>query len=75
MLIKIKPEVENRLFVKFLKTKSIKQVQIAKALDISQQLVSKWCKGKCEPSLNAIIKMSETFGIPIEEIVLAFKKN
>lgn len=58
-----------------LKKYSIKQGYLAKSLNYSQTLISKWCKGKCEPSLNAIIKMSETFEISIEEIVLAFKKN
>ena len=58
-----------------LKKYSLKQKNIAKTLNYSQMLISKWCNGKCEPSLNAIIKMSEVFHIPIEEIVLAFKKE
>lgn len=62
-------------FKKLLSQLKLKQNSIAKALDISQQLVSKWCKGKCEPSLNSIIKMSEIFGIPIADIVLSFKKD
>lgn len=63
------------MFLSLLKKNSIKQVDVAKSLNYSKQLVCKWAKGKCEPSLNAIIKMSEVFKIPIEEIVLAFKKE
>ena len=63
------------MFKEFLKQHFLSQVQIAGVLNIKQQAVSKWCRGLCEPSLNAIIKMSETFNIPIEEIVLSFKKE
>lgn len=63
------------MFLSLLKKNSIKQVDVAKSLNYSKQLVCKWVKGKCEPSLNAVIKMSEVFHIPIEEIVLAFKKE
>lgn len=58
-----------------LKNHLLTQKKIADTLNCSQMLVSKWCNKKCEPSLNAVIKISETFNIPIEEIVLAFKKN
>ena len=58
-----------------LKKYCLKQKNIAAQVCCSQMLVSKWCRGICEPSLNAIIKMSETFNIPIEEIVLAFRKE
>lgn len=58
-----------------IKKYKLKQDLIANALNCSQTLVSKWCRGLCEPSLNVIIKMSEAFNIPIDEIVLAFKKE
>lgn len=54
---------------------SLTQEKIASVLGCAQSLVSKWCRGLCEPSLNAIIKMSEAFNIPIEEIVLAFRRE
>lgn len=62
-------------FKMLLKIYCIKQESVANVANCSQAAVSKWCNGKCEPSLNAIIKMSEVFQIPIEEIVLAFKKE
>lgn len=58
-----------------LKKYCINQKILSNVLNCSQTLVSKWCRGICEPSLNAIIKMSEAFNIPIDEIVLAFKKE
>ena len=63
------------MFYNLLKKYNITQVKIAECLRVSQQSVSKWCKGKCEPSLSSVIKISETYNIPIEEIVLAFKKE
>ena len=63
------------MFKNILKQNNIKQCDIADILKCGQPLISKWCNGKSEPSLNAIIKMSEIFGIPIEDIVLSFKKN
>lgn len=58
-----------------LKKHKITQINLSSLLNCSQALISKWCSGKCEPSLNAIIKISEHFKIPIEEIVLAFRKK
>jgi len=58
-----------------LKKYHIKQIILSNDLNCSQTLISKWCRGLCEPSLNAIIKMSEVFNIPIEEIVLSFRKE
>ena len=63
------------MFKKILLLLNLKQKQVAQEINCSEALVSKWCRGLCEPSLNAIIKMSEAFNISIEEIVLAFKKE
>lgn len=57
-----------------LKKYGLKQKQVAEVVSCSQMLVSKWCQNKCEPSMNAVILISEKFNIPIEEIVLSFKK-
>ena len=63
------------MFKNILKSNHITQKQISHALNYKQPLISKWCRGICEPSLNAVIKMSEAFNISIEEIVLSFKKE
>lgn len=62
------------MFNQILKDFKLTQKQVSEVLKCNQTLVSKWCRGLCEPSMNSVIKMSETFNIPIEEIVLAFKK-
>ena len=58
-----------------LKKYNLSQTEIARTLKCSQFLISKWCRGVCEPSMRSVIKISETYNIPIEEIVLAFKKE
>ena len=63
------------MFRNLIKSYRLTQLLVARELKISQQLISKWCRGLCEPSLNAIIRMSKAFNIPIEEIVLSFKKE
>lgn len=63
------------MFKNILKSNHITQKQVSALLNCGQPLISKWCRGLCEPSLNAVIKMSEAFNIPIEEIVLSFKKE
>lgn len=63
------------MFRELLKTNSLTQAKIATTLNCNQTLVSKWCRGICEPSIKAIIDIHENFNIPIEEIVLSFKKE
>ncbi|MGN1222248.1 MAG: helix-turn-helix domain-containing protein [Christensenellales bacterium] len=63
------------MFKNLLKKYLLTQTKIAIVLNCNQTLVSKWCRGICEPSINAIINMHEHFNIPIEEIVLSFKKE
>lgn len=62
------------MFKYLLKKHNLKQTEVSEVLNCNQTLISKWCRGLCEPSLNAIIRMSKAFNIPIEEIVLSFKK-
>ena len=58
-----------------LKSHFIKQKELAKVLNCSQPIISKWCRGLCEPSISAIVKMSKYFNIPIEEIVMSLYEN
>lgn len=58
-----------------LKKYELTQTKIANVLNCSQYLVSKWCRGICEPSIKAIIGIHENFKIPIDEIVLSFNKE
>lgn len=72
---KLQGGVDITNFKCLIKNNSIKQENIASVVKCSQAAISKWCNGKSEPSLNAVIKMSQAFDIPIEEIVMAFKKE
>lgn len=63
------------MFKQLIKANSLTQSKIAEVLRCNQTLVSKWCRGICEPSINAIIDIHENFNIPIEDIVLSFKKE
>ena len=45
------------------------QDQVAGALDVTQNCVSKWENGVCMPSVEFLIKLSDLFGCTIDELV------
>ncbi len=49
--------------------KNLSQGDLAELLDVSRQSVSKWETGTASPDLDKIIKLSEIFGISIDELV------
>ena len=51
----------------------ITQKELAEALHISQTSVSKYERGESEPDLEMIIKMSDFFGVTIDEFVRGTK--
>ena len=55
------------------KKNRITQKEIAEALHISQTSVSKYERGESEPDLEMIIKMSDFFGVTIDEFVRGTK--
>lgn len=62
------------MLAKVLKKYNLTQSQVALKLGKSQQLVSKWCLGKCEPQINEVAMLCEKGGIPMEELLSCFKK-
>lgn len=48
---------------------NIGQKEIADLLNISIKTVSHWETGYCEPSIAQLIKLSDFFGISIDELV------
>lgn len=48
---------------------NMSQGDLANALDVSRQSVSKWENNSAVPELDKLIKMSEIFGISIDELV------
>ena len=60
--------------LKILRKKNrITQKELASALHISQTSVSKYERGESEPDLEMIIKMSDFFGVTIDEFVRGTK--
>ncbi len=51
------------------KKKRITQRELANALHISQTSVSKYERGESEPDLEMVIKMSDYFGVTIDEFI------
>lgn len=47
----------------------LSQDELAQQLDVSRQSVSKWENGTATPDLDKIIKLSEIFGISIDQLV------
>lgn len=54
---------------KFRTQKNMSQGDLADALDVSRQSVSKWENNSATPELEKLIKMSEFFGITLDELV------
>lgn len=53
--------------------KSMSQTDLANALDVSRQSVSKWENNSAVPDLERIIKMSELFDVTLDELVYGKK--
>lgn len=49
--------------------KNMSQGDLADALDVSRQSVSKWENGTATPELEKLMKMSELFGVTLDELV------
>lgn len=49
--------------------KNMSQGDLADALDVSRQSVSKWENNSAVPELEKLIKMSEIFGVTLDELV------
>jgi len=56
--------------VLFLRTeKGLSQEDLAAKLEVSRQSVSKWETGQSVPDLDKIIKLSDLFGVTVDELV------
>lgn len=49
--------------------KNMSQLDLADALEVSRQSVSKWETGAAVPELDKLIKMSKLFGVTLDELV------
>lgn len=50
--------------------KGMSQGDLAEALDVSRQSISKWETGASVPELDKLIKLSQLFGVTLDELVL-----
>ena len=51
------------------KEQKISQIQIANALDVSRQAVSKWESGASDPSTANLLALAKLFGISAAELL------
>ena len=65
--------IGNRLY-NLRKEKNISQEELANALDVSRQTISKWETGESTPDFNKICPLCEYFGITTDELI-AGKQN
>ena len=59
----------NDKIYEYRKIKRWSQEELAEKLEVSRQTVSKWEVGKAIPELDKLIKLSEVFGITVDELV------
>lgn len=55
--------------------KGITQEQLAQQLFISRQAVSSWENDRTQPDIDMLIKLTEIFGVPVEELIYGKKRN
>ncbi len=58
-----------------LKQQKKTQSEVAKALGISQQMVSCWCTGRFEPKISQLKSLSEILGVDVSVVVDSFCQN
>ncbi len=54
---------------KLRKRENMSQVELSKLMNINQYIISYWEKGRSEPSIEQIIKLSEIFKVPSDYLL------
>ena len=49
--------------------RNMSQLELAEALEVSRQSISKWETGAAVPELDKLVKLSDVFGITLDELV------
>ena len=55
--------------------KDLSQQELAERLHVSRQSISKWELGTAKPDLDNMIRLSELFGVSLDELVLGKTQN
>lgn len=48
---------------------NISQFEVAEALNVSRQAISRWETGRAKPSTEKLIALSRLYGVPLDELV------
>lgn len=67
-------DIGNRIAI-LRKQKNLTQKQLAKELNISSQLISKWENNQAIPSLEYTIQLSNFFGVKIDDFVNGYEES
>lgn len=59
-------------FKELLKVHGVKQIELAKELGVSTQLITNWIKGYSKPSLVALKKISSFLKLDIDKVIECF---
>lgn len=63
------------MFREYLKKNEVTQTEIAKRIKCTQQVISKWCTGKSEPSLYYMRKLADALDVDLQTIVACFVQD
>ena len=58
----------NEKLAELRKTKGLTQKELAETLHVSRQAISRWEVGTAAPSLDNLVRLSEIYGIPLDEL-------
>lgn len=57
------------------KEKGLTQLELAEALNVSRQAVSRWEVGSAFPTLDNLMSLSQVFGVPLDDLVRCSDSN
>ena len=63
----------NERLISLRKDKRMSQQDLAEALNVSRQAVSRWEVGIAIPSMDNLLALSKLFGVPTDELMGAIK--
>ncbi len=55
--------------------KNLSQGDLADAMDVSRQSVSKWENNSATPDLDKLVKLAQLFGISLDELITGMQKE
>ena len=62
-------------FSELLYYKQVRQKDLAVKLGVTQQLISKWCKNRCQPKLQRIKSIAMILDVSVDEVINCFMEK